>query len=78
MGVLNTPNAMQITAIFLSIIDSKTKKAILENVANHYGISESEALAEITDEEAEHLLDYLTGSIRAATSLLMKRHNLNA
>ena len=29
--------------------------------------------AEVTDAEAEHLLDYLTGSVRTATSLLMKR-----
>jgi len=29
----------------------------------------------VTDEEAEHLLDYVTGPERAATSLLMKRHS---
>ncbi len=31
---------------------------------------------EVTDEEAEHLLDYLVGNTRTAASLLMKRHGL--
>jgi hypothetical protein len=75
---MSNTNTMSINSLFLSAIDSETKNAILENVANHYGISKFEALEEITDEESEHLLDYLTGSIRTATSLLMKRHNLNA
>lgn len=67
-----------ITTAFFAATDAKTKTAILAAIAKHYGISESEALEEVTDEEAEHLLDYLTGSIRTATSLLMKRHNLQA
>ena len=33
----------------------------------------AEPSAEATDEEADHLLDYVTGPQRAATSLLMKR-----
>lgn len=62
------------TAQFLSVIDRPTKKSILENIAIQYGISTQEAFEEVTHEESEHLLDYLTGSVRTATSLLMKHH----
>ncbi len=66
------------TIAFFAATDAKTKTEILAAIAKHYGISESEALEEVTDEEAENLLDYLTGSIRTATSLLMKRHGIAA
>jgi DNA-binding transcriptional ArsR family regulator len=72
-------NANQIATIaFFAATDAKTKIEILSEIAKHYGISESEALEEVTDAEAESLLDYLTGSIRTATSLLMKRHGIAA
>jgi uncharacterized phage-associated protein len=65
------------TAKFLAIIDDATKAAILANIAKHYGITAAQALSEVTDADAEHLLDYVTGSTRAATSALMQRHGLN-
>jgi hypothetical protein len=61
------------TLAFFAAADAKTKTNILEAIAKHFGISAAEALEEVTAPEAEHLLDYLTGSIRTATSLLMKR-----
>lgn len=64
------------TQKFLDATDTKTKDAILGNIATHYGISKESALSEITDPEAEHLLDYVTGPQRAATHVLMKRHGL--
>jgi hypothetical protein len=63
----------QINAAFLAATDVATKNAILANIANHYGITSAEAYAEVTDVEAEHLLDYVTGPERAATSVLMQR-----
>ena len=63
---------------FLASTDEKTRNEILAAIASHYGITKVDAMDEVADEEAEHLLDYLTGSIRTATSLLMKRHNLSA
>jgi len=66
------------TLAFFSATDAKTKTEILASIAKHYGISQSEALEEITHEESESLLDYLTGSIRTATSLLMQRHGIAA
>lgn len=65
------------TELFLSKIDQATKSEILCSIANHYGISEQEAFDEVVDDEAEHLLDYMTGNQRAAASLLMKRHNIS-
>ena len=54
-----------------------THDEILANIAKHYGITAEQAYAEVTDADAEHLLDYTTGSTRAATSALMQRHGLN-
>jgi hypothetical protein len=68
----------EINKTFLAATDKKTKTAILSAIAAHYGITQTEAFEEVIHEEAEHLLDYLTGNIRTATSLLMKRHNLAA
>jgi hypothetical protein len=65
---------MTVTKQFLSIIPSQTRNEILDNVANHYGISRQGALEEVTDIDAEHLLDYVTGAMRSATSVLMQRH----
>jgi len=60
---------------FLDSINSKTRNMILENIANHYGISKNEAYTEITTIDAEHLLEYITGRMRLATSLLMRQTN---
>lgn len=73
----NTNHTMsngQKTMAFFSSIDFKTQGAILAAIATHYGISSVEAFEEVTDNEAEHLLDYLTNEVRTATRLLMKRH----
>ena len=64
-----------INAAFLATIDARTKAAILANIAKNYGITSAEAYAEVTDADAEHLLDYVTGPERAATSVLMQRHS---
>jgi uncharacterized phage-associated protein len=63
---------------FLSLIDVNTLDEILSAVAKHYGITKTAAFEEITHEEAEHLLDYLTGAVRTATSILMSKHSLVA
>jgi hypothetical protein len=69
-------NYAETTAAFLGVIDSKTRAAILSNIAQHYGITSTEAYVEVTSCEAEPLLDYVTGPERAATSLLLRRHGL--
>ncbi|AHJ13114.1 hypothetical protein [Sulfurospirillum multivorans] len=60
--------------LFLDAIDGETKAKVLANIANHYGISNEKAYEEVTDNEAEHLLDYVTGRERTATHVLMQRH----
>lgn len=62
------------TARFLQLIDAASRNEILSNIAKHYGISNELAREEVTHEEAEHLLEYVTGPQRAATSALMQRH----
>ncbi len=45
---------------FLDATDANTRAEVLANVANHYGITPQEAFEEVTDEQAEHLLEYMT------------------
>ena len=71
-------NNAQVTKMFFAATDAKTKAEVLTHIANNYGITQAEALDEVTDEEAESLLDYLAGSIRTAVSVLMRRHRLAA
>ncbi|MDO9178664.1 MAG: hypothetical protein Q7U16_10200 [Agitococcus sp.] len=61
---------------FLSITDAGTRDEVLLAIANHYGITKAEALEEVTQDEAEHLLDYLTETHRTAIHVLMSRHGL--
>ena len=61
---------------FLAVIHPESKDAILLAIASHYEISKEEAFEEVAGEEAELLVEYLTGSIRTATSFEMKRHGL--
>jgi hypothetical protein len=62
------------TKVFFEAIGERATNTILDNIAGHYGISRDEAYAEVTDNASEHLLDYVTGPERAATSVLMQRH----
>jgi hypothetical protein len=66
----------EINKKFLSITAVETRDEVLLAVANHYSITMAEALEEVTQDGAEHLLDYLTGTLRAAISMLMSRHGL--
>ena len=63
-------------AQFLSVIDSEAKALILESIADHYGINTQEVYDEVTDSEAEHLLDYMVEPMRSATLVLMQRHGM--
>lgn len=65
-----------ITRKFFTLTDAATKAAVLQNIAGHYQISTAEALAEVTDPDAECLLDYITGPARAGALALYRRHGL--
>lgn len=60
---------------FLNRIDETTKNNILSNIAVHYQITNEMAFEEVTHEEAEHLLDYVTGNERNSVHILMQMHN---
>mgnify|MGYP003405629814 CR=1 FL=1 len=64
------------TIAFLKSIDKRTKNEILSNIAKHYGITDEEAYEEVTDKDAENLLDYVTGPTRAATSVLVQKFKI--
>lgn len=61
------------TVAFLDSLDPKVKNEVLSNIAKHYGISNQEAYEEVTDEEAESIMDYVTGSIRSTVSLYFNK-----
>lgn len=65
---------MNQTAQFLTAIAAESREAILSSIAAHYGISSKDAYDEVTDPEAEELLDYMVEPARGATSILMRRH----
>jgi len=65
-------NSMLTTA-FLKSTDSKIKNQILQNIASHYRVSIQEAYEEITEKDAESLMDYITGNIRPAISILLQK-----
>ena len=66
-----------LTTAFFAAIGQITRNIILENIAKHYGISQYQALLEVTAPEAECLLDYVTGPERNATHVLMQRHGID-
>lgn len=49
---------------YLDSLTATQKATILYNVASNYMINTGMALEEITGEEAESLLDYLSGDLR--------------
>ena len=68
---------MNQTAQFFIKVGPQITQEILQNVAKHYGMTIAETRDEVTHKEAEHLLDYVTGPCRAATSVLMQKHGFH-
>jgi len=69
-------NAATTKAFFIAT-NRATVNMVLDNIAAHYGISRADAFTEVTDVDAESLLDYVTGHARAATSVIMQKHGLH-
>lgn len=70
------PTNAEVTKAFFAATDAGTQAEILSSISKHYGISPAAALVEVTDVEAEHLLDYLVEPVRTATRILIQRHGL--
>jgi hypothetical protein len=62
-----------INEAFLSNLDSRTFLTVMDNIAKHYGITEEEVLEEVCDTEAENIMDYITGDIRANVASLFNQ-----
>ncbi len=67
----------QTNRAFLTTTDRATRADIIGTIAAHYGCTAEAALEEVTQDEAEHLLDYLTGSTRSAVHVLMQRRGFS-
>ena len=61
------------TTAFLNSLDLRIKNEILSNIANHYGVTNEQAEEEVTDEDAECIMDYVTGPLRATVSLFFNK-----
>ena len=71
-----TTNNGKVNKLFLCCIDEESRIQILNAVANQYGITRREAMDEVCHEEAENILEYLTGGVRSAAYVLFQRHAL--
>lgn len=67
-------NNAEINKKFLAAVDAKSKDMILSAIAKHYGITPAEMYDELIDEDAENILDYMTGAERSAAYVLYQRH----
>lgn len=65
-----------INKTFLDTISSDDRTWVLANIASHYGCTRDEALAELLDEDAEHLLEYVCGPDRWRVACQMSDLNL--
>lgn len=63
----------QINQLFLASTTPQMKAIILSNIAKHYGISNNEAFEEIIDEDAENIMDYVTGNERPAIHVIYQK-----
>jgi hypothetical protein len=65
------------TKKFFGATTVHVRDLILRNIAEHYGVTWQDALDEVTQDEAECLLDYVTGPERDRTMRLMFQHGIN-
>jgi len=56
---------------FLDLVGSDVAADIIASIAKHYGISSAEALAEVTDEDAYGLCEYMVEPARSTTAAMM-------
>ena len=56
---------------FLTSLEREDFDAVIDDVAANYGISKAEALAELTDSDAENVLEYLREPVRSRTQRLI-------
>ena len=67
----------QINKAFFENVQMPIKIIILSNISNNYGITNKEVKNEIFDNDAENILDYISGPNRTPISLLYQKFILN-
>jgi ATP-dependent RNA circularization protein (DNA/RNA ligase family) len=67
---------MKKNILFLAAITVEARTQVLNAIAENYGITLVEAFEEVAHEDAENILEYLTGASRAAASVLMQKHGM--
>ena len=68
----------ELNKAFLDDVDTAVREAILKSIGTHYGISLESVLEEVTQENAEHLCEYMVGPTRTATWVMMKKFERKA
>lgn len=64
----------ELNKIFLSSLSNDMLMVVLKNISNHYSISLIDVKNELFDEEAENVMDYITGNERAAISVVYQKN----
>ena len=62
---------------YFDSISNEQKRVILQNIANHYGISIQEAEDEVTDMDAEHLYEYIANNPTLRMSIYNDMQRMN-
>ena len=70
-------NNGKINEAFLMTLTESLYQQIVGSMAKHYGISIDSATEELIDSDSENILEYLTGEIRTATSVLFQKWKLS-
>lgn len=77
MTIINPYTMKADTVNFLMSLSDKLMNEILDGIARHYGITRKEAFDEVTDVDAENIMDYITKD-RKAVHLFYKNFKMQS
>jgi len=75
MTITNPYTMKADTANFLMSLSTKLMNEILDGIARNYGITREEAFNEVTDVDAENIMDYITED-REAVHFFYKKYKI--
>ena len=64
----------QVNKGFIDSLSVQMNIVVFDNIAKHYGINFQGVADEIYDEEAENIMEYITGKERAAIYVFYKEY----
>lgn len=62
---------------FLNHIDDDLKQSILKNIADLYNVTKKDVYIELTSDPAEHIIEYISGSLRSKVWHALNNFSLN-